>query len=166
MFTQEARFWRAAPLIILAYALQTSGLLSVHLGGATLDAAFLVALCVAIEGGASRGALAGAGAGYLAGLSAMLHPGSLLVSRLVPCVLAGWIAPRWGRSNPFVPPVLAALSSLLSDGLYLLFSPSEWNLEYWSAHTPASMLLNALAIWPALWLVRWAVRPPKTLVFS
>ena len=166
MLTQEGRFWRAAPLIILAYSLQTTGLLSVHLGAATLDATFLLALCVAIEGGAARGALAGAGAGYLAGLSAMLHPGSLLASRLVPCVLAGWLVSRWGRSNPFMPPILAALSALLADGMFLLFSPNEWNLPYWSAHAPASMLLHALAIWPALWLVRWVVRPPKPLVFS
>ena len=166
MLTQEGRFWRAVPLLILAYALQSAGLLPVHLGVATLDAPFLLALCVAIEGGAARGALAGAGAGYLAGLAAMLHPGSLLVSRLVPCVLAGWLAPRWGRNHPLVPPILAALGALLCDGLYLLFSPNEWNWAYWSAHAPASMLLHALAIWPALWLVRWAVRPPKPLVFS
>ena len=166
MLTQEGRFWRAAPLLILAHALQTTGLLSVHLGVAALDAPFLLALCVAIEGGMGRGALAGAGAGYLAGLAAMLHPGSLLVSRLLPCALAGWLASRWGRQNPLVPPILAALSALLADGFYLLFSPGEWNWAYWSAHAPASMLLHALAIWPALWLVRWAVRPPKPLVFS
>lgn len=166
MLTQEGRFWRAVPLIIFVHALQTTNLISVHLGAAALDAPFLVALCVAILGGPARGAFAGAGAGYLAGLAALLHPGSLLCSRLFPCVVAGWLAPRWGRANPLVPPVLAALGALLSDGFYLLFSPGEWNLEYWSAHAPASMLLHALAIWPALWLVRWIVRPPKPLVFS
>ena len=166
VLTQEGRFWRAAPLIILAYALQTTGLLSVHWGAAQLDLPFLVALCVAIEGGAARGALAGAGAGYLAGLAAMLHPGSLLVSRLIPCAVAGWIAPLWGRNNPFIPPILAALGTLLADGIFLLFSPGEWNWAYWSAHAPASMLLHALAIWPMLWLVRRVVRPPKPLAFS
>ena len=166
MLTTEGRFWRAAPLLVLAHALQTTGLTPVHLGAARLDLPFLVALSVALWGGAGRGALAGAGAGYLAGLAALLHPGSLLVSRLVPCVLAGAIAPRLGRSNPFVPPLLAALGAFLADGFYLLFSPGEWDLGYWSLHAPAAMLLNALAIWPVLWLVRWVVRPPKPLVFS
>ncbi len=166
MLTQEGRFWRAAPLLILAHALQTTGLLPLQLGAARLEWAFLVALAVALIGGIERGALAGAGAGYLAGLAALLHPGSLLVSRLVPCVFVGLVAPRLGRHNPFVPPLLAALSALLADGIYLLFSPGEWDAVYWSARTPASMLLHALAIWPMLWLVRWVVRPPKPLVFS
>lgn len=166
MLTQEGRFWRAVPLLILAHALQTTWLSSAHLGAASFDLPFLVALSIALVGGAQRGAFAGAGAGYLAGLAAMLHPGALLVSRLVPCVLVGVLAPRLGRSNPFVPPVLAAGAALLSDGCYLLFAPGEWNVAYWSAHTPAAMLLNALAIWPVLWLVRWVVRPAKPLVFS
>ena len=166
VLTQEGRFWRAAPLLILAYALQSVGLLPLHLGVARLDAPFLVALCVAIEGGAGRGVWAGAGAGYLAGLAAMLHPGSLLISRIVPCALTGWLAPRWNRNNPLVPPLLAALSALLADAVFLLFSPNEWNWPYWSSHAPASMLLHALAIWPVLWLVRWAARPPKPLAFS
>ncbi len=142
------------------------GLGQLHFGAASFDLPFLIALGVALVGGTQRGAFAGAGAGYLAGLSAMLHPGSLLVSRLVPCVAVGWLAPKLGRGNPFVPPLLAAGASLLSDGCYLLFSPGEWDLAYWSAHTPATMLVDALAIWPVLWLVRWVVRPPKPLVFS
>ena len=166
MLTQECRFWRAVPLLILAHALQTTWLAPVHLGAASFDLPFLVALSIALAGGPQRGALAGAGAGYLAGLAAMLHPGSLLVSRLVPCVAVGLLAPRLGRSNPFAPPLLAGMAALLSDGCYLLFSPGEWDLAYWSAHTPAAMLLAALAIWPVLWLVRWVVRPPKPLVFS
>ena len=166
MLTQGGRFWRAVPLLILAHALQTTWLAPLHLGAASFDLPFLVALSMALTGGAGRGALAGAGAGYLAGLAAMLHPGSLLVSRLLPCVAVGVLAPRFGRSNPFVPPLLAATATLLSEGCYLLFSPGEWDLAYWSARTPAAMLLSALAIWPVLWLVRWVVRPPKPLVFS
>ncbi len=166
MLTQEGRFWRAVPLLILAHALQTTWLAPLHVGAASFDLPFLVALSVSLAGGAGRGALAGAGAGYLASLAAWLHPGSLLVSRLVPCVAVGWLAPKLGRSNPFGPPLLAAGATLLSDGCYLLFSPSEWILAYWSARTPAAMLLNALAIWPILWLVRRVVRPPKPLVFS
>ena len=166
MLTPEGRFWRAVPLMIVAHALQTTWLAPVHLGAAGLDAPFLVALAVAIAGGPARGALAGAGAGYLAGLAALLHPGSLLVSRLVPCILAGWAAPRLGRSHPLVPPLLAASGALLSDGLYLLFSPGDWDVAYWSAHAPAAMLLHALAIWPTIWLVRRVVRPPQMLVFN
>lgn len=162
----EGRFWRAVPLLILAHALQTTWLAPVHLGAAKLDLPFLVALAIALVGGAQRGALAGAGAGYLAGLAAMLHPGSLLVSHLVPCVAVGWLAPKLGRANPFVPPLLAAGAALLADGFYLLFAPGEWNFSYWSAHAPAAMLLHALAIWPVLWLVRRVVRPPQLLVFS
>ncbi len=170
MLTQEGRFWRAVPLLVLAHALQTTWLttwlVSLHLGAASFDLPFLMALALALTGGAGRGALAGAGAGYLSGLAAMLHPGSLLVSRLVPCVALGLLAPRLGRSNPFAPPLLAALAALLSDACYLLFSPGEWDLAYWSARTPAAMLGCALAIWPVLWLVRWVVRPPKPLAFS
>lgn len=166
MLIPEGRFWRAVPLLILAHAFQTTWLASVHLGAASLDLPFLVALAIALSGGPQRGALAGAGAGYLAGLAAMLHPGSLLVSRLIPCVAVGWLAPRLGRNNPLAPPILAAGAALLGDGFYLLFSPGEWNLAYWSAHAPAAMLLNALAIWPVLWLVCRIVRPPKILVFS
>ena len=166
MLIQEGRFWRAVPLLILAHALQTTWLAPLHLGAAPLELPFLVALCIALTGGTARGTLAGAGAGYLAGLAALLHPGSLLVSRLVPCILAGWLAPRWRTLNPIVPPLVAAVSAFLADGLYLLFSPSEWDLAYWSARTPASMLLHAIAIWPILWLVRWVVRPPKPLVFK
>ena len=154
------------PLLILAHALQTTWLMPLHLGAANFDLPFLIALAISMAGGPGRGALAGAGAGYLAGLAAMLHPGSLLVSRLVPCVFVGFLAPKLGRSNPFVPPLLAAGAALFSDGCYLLFSPGEWNLAYWSARTPAAMLLCALSIWPVLWLVRWVVRPPKPLVFS
>ena len=166
MLTEESRFWRAIPLLIVAHALQTTWLAPLHLGAASLDLPFLVALAVALLGGATRGALAGAGAGYFAGLSAMLHPGSLLVSRLVPCVLVGLAAPRLGRFNPFVPPLLAAGGALVADAIYLLFSPAEWSLALWSAHTPAAMLLHALAIWPVVWLVRWVTRPPKPLAFS
>ena len=166
MLIPEGRFWRAVPLVILAHALQTTWLASLHLGAASLDLPFLVALAIALAGGPGRGAFAGAGAGYLAGLSAMLHPGSLLVSRLVPCVMVGWLASRIGRANLFVPPLLAAGVALLADGFYLLFSPGEWDLIYWSAHAPAAMLLNAMAIWPVLWLVRRVVRPPQLLVFS
>ena len=166
MLLEEGRFWRVIPLMILAHALQTTWLARVHLGAASLDLPFLVAIATALWGGAGRGAIAGAGAGYLAGLAALWHPGSFLVSRLVPCALVGAAAPRLGISNPLAPPLAAAASALVADALYLLFSPGDYNAVDWNAHLPAAMLLNALAIWPVFWLVGRVVRPPKQLMFG
>ena len=166
MILREGRFWRVAILLIAAHALQTTWLAPLHLGAASLDLPFLVALSCALWGGVARGALAGAGAGYLDGLATLFHPGSSLISRLVPCVLAGAGARHLKITNPLVPPFIAALACALADGIYLLFSPGDWTPDYWLAHTPASMMLHALAIWPVFWLVGRLVKPRKELMFG
>lgn len=162
----EGRFWRVVPLIILAHALQTTWLASLHLGVAQLDLPFLVAISVALWGGAERGAIAGAGAGYLAGLAAMWHPGSFLVSRLVPCLLVGLAAPRLRVTHILAPPLAAALGALLCDAFYVLLSPGDMPPDFWRAHVPASVMLHSLAIWPVFWLVGRLVKPPKLLMFG
>ena len=165
MLTQ-GRFWRVLPLMLLAHALQTTWLAPVRLGVAGLDLPFLVALSTALWGGAARGAVAGAGAGYLAGLAALWHPGSFLVSRLVPCVLVGVLAPRVRVTNVLAPILAAALGALLADAFYILLSPGDLPWDYWRVHAPASMALHALLIWPVFWLVGRVVRPPKQLMFG
>ena len=163
---KEGRFWRVVPLMILAHALQTTWLAPVRLGEAHLDLPFLVALSTALWGGNPRGALAGAGAGYLAGLAALWHPGSFLVSRLMPCLIVGAFAPKLRVTNFFAPILAAALGALLGDAFYLLLSPGEGTPDYWRAHVPASILLHVLAIWPVFWLVGRVVKPPKQLMFG
>ncbi len=162
----EGRFWRVLPLMLVAHALQTTWLAPLRLGVAQLDLPFLVALATALWGGVGRGALAGAGAGYLAGLAALWHPGSFLVSRLVPCLVVGALAPRVRVTNFFAPILAAALGALLADAFYVLLSPGDLPWKYWRVHAPESVLLHALAIWPVFWLVGRVVRPPKQLMFG
>ena len=88
-------FWRLIPLMILAFALQTTWFGGLRLGSAPLNLVFGVALCGAMLGGARVGFWCGLGAGYLMGLGAMWHPGSFLVSHLLPCVLVGLAASKF-----------------------------------------------------------------------
>jgi hypothetical protein len=156
--------WRAAPLLVLAFLIQTTWTRGASVGPATLDLAFCVALAMALLGGARVGMWAGAGAGYLAALQAMVHPGSFMVSRFVPCLLVGALAPRFTSSHPIAPPLAAALASMLGDAMWVLLSPSEFPLSFWVSHAAGSMLLHALAIWPTFWLVRrFAVLRERTM---
>lgn len=158
--------WRAIPLLILAFCLQTTWLRTFTFGGASLDLVFCVALCVSLQSTPSAALGFGAGAGYLAFLSGMWHPGSFMFSRFVPCAVVAALVPRFTVSHPFAPPLVAFGASLLSDATFILLSPTDSSPAFWLRHALGSALLHALVIWPVFWLVRKVCVPPRKLMWT
>ena len=159
-------FWRLIPLMILAFALQTTWFGGLRLGSAPLNLVFGVALCGAMLGGARVGFWCGLGAGYLMGLGAMWHPGSFLVSHLLPCVLVGLAASKFEVSHFLSPVLVAILGTSLSQIVFLLLSPTEFSLAFWGTLTLWQIAAQALLSWPLFALVRHFVAPRRELVWS
>jgi hypothetical protein len=158
-------FWRAAPLLILAHAVQTTWLSSPLFGLARPDLPFLVALSLALLGGVEVGAFAGIAAGILGGLGAAWHGGSFLVSRALPPALFGALSKRFAIFHPFAPPLCAFVATLLVDGLFMVMSPADFAPSWMLRHALLTGLLHAGLIWPVFWLLARVVKPPQRPLF-
>ncbi|HEX8465576.1 MAG TPA: hypothetical protein VF627_13240 [Abditibacterium sp.] len=165
MTPQISPFWRAAPLLLLAHALQTTWFSTPLFGLARPDLPFLVALSLALLGGVEVGAVAGIAAGVLSGLGAAWHGGSFLVSRALPPALFGALARRFAVFHPFAPPLCAFVATGLVDALFLLMSPTDFSLFWMVRHAGLTGLLHAGLIWPIFWLVARVVKPPQRPLF-
>ncbi|MBW3635413.1 MAG: hypothetical protein KY445_02970 [Armatimonadetes bacterium] len=163
---QISPFWRLAPLLIVAHALQTTWLSGPLGGWVRPDLPFLVALAGGLLGGFEIGAIAGVGAGLLSGLGAAWHAGSFLVSRAVPPALLGAVAARFSVFHPFAPPFCAFAATLFSDFLFMLISPADFPFSWWTSHALRSATAHALLIWPVFLLVARLVRSPQSALFS
>lgn len=159
-------FWRVAPLMVLAHAVQTTWLAQPLFGWARPDLPFLVAIATAMLGGLEAGAVAGVGAGVLSGLGAAWHAGSFLVSRALPPALLGGLSARFSSSHPLAPPLCAFAATLLSDAFFLLISPADFPVSWWLRHALTTGIAHALLIWPTFWLVLRLVRPPQRSLFA
>jgi hypothetical protein len=152
--------------MLLAHALQTTLLAAPLLNLARPDLSFLVALAGAMLGGFEVGAVAGVGAGVLAGLAAAWHPGSFLVSRVIPPALLGSMSKRFTVSHPFAPPLCAFCATVLSDLLFMLMSPADFAVNWWAHHAFTTGIIHALLIWPVFWIVGRVVKPPERSLFA
>jgi hypothetical protein len=159
-------FWRVAPVLILAHALQTTWFAAPFLGIGRADLPFLVALSAAMLGGMEVGLLAGIGAGILGGLGAAWHPGSFLVSRALPPVLLGSLVGRFSVFHPVAPPLCAFVLSWVSAALFALMSPSDFSLSWWTHHALGAGVANALLMWPVFGIVMRLVKPPQRSLFT
>ena len=162
----QSQFWRVAPLLILAHALQSTWFSNSFLGIGRPDLPFLVALSAALLGGWEIGALVGIGAGLLSGLGAAWHPGSFLVSRALPPAFLGFLAGRFSVFHPVAPPLCAFVLTGVCDLLFALMSPSDFSAGFWTRHALSSGAANALLMWPVFGLTARLVRPPQRSLFT
>ncbi len=164
--TPNSHYWRLLPLLIVAFAIQTTWLSGVRLGTGSLNLVFGVALCAAMLGGPSVAFWVGIGAGYLTGLGAMWHPGSFLVAGLVPCLLVGFLASRFETSHLLSPVLVALFGVITGNLLFVLLSPADFSIQFWVSHTMYQAALQVALSWPLFWLVKRIVTPPKRLIWA
>lgn len=162
----ETQFWRAVPLLALAYVLQTTWLAHVTFFGVHLDLPLLVAVSVSLAGGAHRGAWTGFGAGLLDGTGAAFHLGSFLVSRTAAAGLVGFSPRVLSPDNPFTPPICAAAAAVTADFVMLIMDPTGQSFLWWVRHAALSAGVQALFAWPVYAVVRWAVVPAPKPMFG
>lgn len=163
---QISPFWRIAPLMILAHALQTTWFSGPLGGWVRPDLPFLVALATALVGGFEIGAIAGIAAGLLSGLGAAWHGGSFLVSRAVPPAILGALARRFSVFHPVAPPLCAFGATLFGEFVFMLMSPTDFRFSWWTSHALASATAHAILIWPMFLIVARLVRSPQRALFA
>ena len=162
----NTRYWRLIPLMVLAFVLQTTWLSGVRLGSGNLNLVLGVALCASMLGGPGIALWVGLAAGYLNGLGAMWHPGSFLMSNLVPCLIVGYLAGRFETSHLLSPVLVAFLGVVVGNALFLLLSPADFTMRFWLSYTICQAVLQIFISWPLFLLVRRAVSPPKRLIWA
>ncbi|PQV65324.1 hypothetical protein B1R32_10163 [Abditibacterium utsteinense] len=163
---QISPFWRVSLLLIVAHLTQTTWLSGPFLGAARPDLPFLVALSSALLGGVEVGAVAGIASGFLSGLGAAWHPGSFLISRVIPATGLGALAARFSAWHPVAPPLCAFASTLLCDALFFLISPTDFTFSWWIGHAVTTGMIHAALIWPVFLLVARVVKPPQRSLFA
>ena len=162
----ELPTWRIWPVLLIAFALQTSWLARVQIGGAHLDLPLLVVISVALILGWRWGSVVGLAAGLVTGYVVAKNPGSFAFSRLFVGAILGLADRSAASDNPLAPPILAALGTLLADGLVWLMAPTDFSVSWWLHHTPIRMALHALLIWPLHWVLSRWLKPSSKLMFG
>ena len=163
---RETRFGWNWPLLLGASLLSATWFGGAMLHDAALDGAFLVAIALALLGGIEQGAWMGLGAGFLAIVGADWHLGSLFLSRLIPCVMVGYFAPRISIFHPLAPPLAAVFAAFCADLVFILISPNAAPFAYWLKHALSFAFLQMFAIWPVFWVCARIVRPRRRLKFG
>ncbi|RYX81360.1 hypothetical protein EON83_24550 [bacterium] len=158
--------YRALVLVLVFHLLGTTWFKNVSWGGVTPDLALCCAICLALLGGLEIGAWAGALAGVLLMWTAWQNPGSLLFSRLLPPIIAGFAATRLPPLHPLVPPVVGAVGAIIADCAFVLLSPRAMPLGFWLDHAPHFALVQAIAIWPVMLCVARVAKTRNRLLFG
>lgn len=158
--------YRALVMVLVFHLIGTTWGKHLAWHGANLDLPFCCALCLALLGGWQVGAWAGGLAGILLMWTVWQNPGSLLFSRLLPCILAGFLSARLPPLHPFVPPLAGALGAIIADCAFILLSPSSMPFKFWFDHAPHFALLQALMMWPVMLCVVRVAKTRKRLLFD
>lgn len=152
-------------LVVVFHLLNTTWGKHFAWNGVHLDLALCCALCLALLGGWEIGVWAGALAGLLLMWTEWGSPGSLLVSRVLPPLLVGLLAPRLPTLHPLVPPLVGAVGALIADASFVLLSPQAMPVGFWLDHGLRLALLQLLAMWPVMMCVARVAKARKRLLF-
>lgn len=162
----ETATWRIWPLLLLAFALQTTWLARVQVWGVHLDLPLLIVLCVSLAVGWRTGMVFGLASGLVSGYLLAKNPGAFALSGMITGAVVGLADRGVWRDNPLLPPLLAALGTLLADLIVLLMAPTDFPISWWLHHTPIRMAMHALLIGPIYWVLSRWLCPPKRLMFG
>jgi rod shape-determining protein MreD len=148
---------RIALIVFVVAILQVSAFSSITVGGAALDVLLVSLVSIALLRGAIAGAVAGFAAGLLVDVATL---GTLGMTSLL-LTLAGFWAGRYGettgRGRPHAPLVAAlAATAFVEIGGYLLDSLLGGPVAVRAALValPAALVLNGLLAYPVFALVR------------
>lgn len=155
---------RAAVLVVLVAIVQVSILAPISILGGTPDALLVVLVCLALLRGSVAGAVAGFAAGLLVDTATL---GTLGITALL-LTVAGYWAGRYGETTgrgrahavPLTVAVMTVLFAFGGLGLHYMLGESV------SAHRAIvttllpAILLNLLLAWPLNRLCRALLRPP------
>lgn len=161
---QEQPTWRIWFLLWALLVLQTTWFARAEVFGAHLDLPLLATVSIALLLGSETGAVFGLAAGVLTGFLAGSSLGSFALSRLVVGAAFGFFDRRFSVDNPIAPPLCAAAATLLSNVIFVAFSPENFVAGEWSRRVLAEMLLNAFCIWPVYFAVNKLVPPARTII--
>ncbi len=164
--SNDSHFYRVIPVLLLVVALQTTWLAGLQIAGVHLDLPLLVAVSVALLGGATRGAFTGFFAGLLTGYFAPWHLGSFVMSRTIGAGAFGFFRRGFSLENPLAPPICAAGATILSDFVFLMMSPTDFSLGWWLHHAGIAAILHAVVIWPIHWLLARLCTPRSRMMFA
>ncbi|BCM94007.1 hypothetical protein IAD21_05902 [Abditibacteriota bacterium] len=158
--------YRALVLVLVFHLLGTTWFKNITWNGVAPDFPLCCALCLALLGGLEIGAWAGALAGVLLMWTVWQNPGSLLFSRLLPALVAGFAATRLPPLHPLVPPLVGAASAIVADCAFVLLSPRAMPLQFWLDHALRFALVQALAMWPVMLCVARVAKSRNRLLFG
>jgi pheromone shutdown protein TraB len=133
---------------------------ALRIKGAGPDLLLLVALLGSLFCNVNGSAALGFSAGLLhAAMSAPPHGGfgSLIESRTLVCIGAGWLEERVFRDNVLIAIFLAAFGTALAEGLFFLFAPQP-NVLLWARALGIATLYNTVLAGPLYFVIRKVAR--------
>ena len=96
-------------------------------GGVSPDLLFVWSVCIGLLSGAEAGAAVGFGSGFLEGGLQQAWTGALAISKGASGFASGLVATKVFRDNWLVPPVSAAVLTLLNEAIFLALARGvEW----------------------------------------
>lgn len=141
------RFFILLVLVLLAAVLQAGFSEDVTIGRAHPDFVLVVAACGGVLTGPVRATFTGLWAGLLTAILSDVNYGSLLVSRTVMGILAGWLHHHVIRDSIVVPPLVALAATAVAEIIYFLMAPSH-GITIWLRSVGGEALYNMALSFP------------------
>lgn len=134
-------------LVLVAAIVQAGFSEDITIGRAHPDFILVFALCGGVLTGPVRATFAGLWAGLLTAILCDVNFGSLLASRTLAGILAGWLHHHVIRNSVVVPPLVALAGTLAAECIYYLMAPSH-DLRIWLRSVGGEALYNMALSFP------------------
>ncbi|HEX5322579.1 MAG TPA: LytS/YhcK type 5TM receptor domain-containing protein [Capsulimonadaceae bacterium] len=147
------RFLILLGFILLAAVIQAGFGNDVSIIRAKPDLILVVTACGGVLTGPVRATLAGLWAGILTAALQPVNYGSILASRTVMGILAGWLHHHVIRDSIVVPPLVVLMGTISAEVIYFLMAPTH-NVHAWVRAVGGETLYNMALSFPVYFGLR------------
>src|SRR5579883_1807411 len=141
------RFLLLLTFVLVAAILQAGFGNDVSVMKAKPDLILVVAACGGVLTGPVRATLTGLWAGILTASLSPVNYGSILVSRTLMGILAGWLHHHVIRDSIIVPPLVVLVGTVTAEVIYFLMAPTH-NIHAWAKLLGGEILYNMALSFP------------------